>query len=466
MSRLFLALSASVCFFACGSSTPPVPNTRHPLRPPEPTEARAPYTATDLANVVGIAEIAMSPDGAELAFTSDRTGAYELFTVSLVDANAAPVQRTNAHEYVSGLRYSHDSSMLVYQMDHGGDERTELYMFKRGTPDAIRLTETGTAENSARFSPDDKRLAFLYDPDRPFRSDVAVMDLATKSVTRLTHNEINVSALSWNADGKTIVATRTPDDNKGELLVVDVRTKRVRVLAPPRADGIAYPIEPTSDGKLLAQATNADGFSQLASIDPKRMHVDFVGPAQWDVVATALDQAGHLVVARNVHGETLVSISSPPYNEGETISEQGWTRSLAMDDQGKMLAAIREDSSSPASIAVYNTTQRTWRTVVAATVGSVDVSQLARAERREIQSFDEHSIDVFVWKPPVSRLGSPPPAIAYIHGGPSGQIRASFTPQIQALVEAGFVVIAPNYRGSVGYGRAFEDLNNGDWGRR
>ena len=79
-------------------------------------------------------------------------------------------------------------------------------------------------------------------------------------------------------------------------------------------------------------------------------------------------------------------------------------------------------------------------------------------------SFDGRPIDAFIWQPPVPRLGSPPPAVVRVHGGPNGQVRPEFLPQEQALADAGFVVLAPNYRGSTGYGREFEDLNNKDWG--
>ncbi|MGC1953829.1 MAG: alpha/beta fold hydrolase [Gammaproteobacteria bacterium] len=66
-------------------------------------------------------------------------------------------------------------------------------------------------------------------------------------------------------------------------------------------------------------------------------------------------------------------------------------------------------------------------------------------------------------KPRVNRLGAPPPAVA-VHGGPNGQHMMAFNPFIPILTEAGFAVIAPNYRGSTGYGKAFEDANNHDWG--
>jgi dipeptidyl aminopeptidase/acylaminoacyl peptidase len=56
------------------------------------------------------------------------------------------------------------------------------------------------------------------------------------------------------------------------------------------------------------------------------------------------------------------------------------------------------------------------------------------------------------------------PAIVYIHGGPAAQTTNSFNRFIQYIVNQGYVVIAPNYRGSTGYGKDFTDANRGDAG--
>ena len=97
-------------------------------------------------------------------------------------------------------------------------------------------------------------------------------------------------------------------------------------------------------------------------------------------------------------------------------------------------------------------------------MGGVRPSELSPGEIVSYPSFDGKKIHALVLKPRVQRLGSPPPAIVYVHGGPNAQQTLSFSPRVQLLAEQGFAVIAPNYRGSTGYGRLFEDANNKDWG--
>jgi dipeptidyl aminopeptidase/acylaminoacyl peptidase len=97
-------------------------------------------------------------------------------------------------------------------------------------------------------------------------------------------------------------------------------------------------------------------------------------------------------------------------------------------------------------------------------MGGVKPEELSSGEMAAYESFDGLKIHALVVKPRIARLGTPPPAIVYVHGGPNGQTGVAFDPTIHVLTEAGFAVIAPNYRGSTGYGKKFEDANNKDWG--
>src|SRR5262249_39557809 len=135
-----------------------------------------PYAAAQLAGIVDFGEVSIAPDGAEVAYTTDRTGAFELWTVALSDGRPGPPrQRTHAGERVSGLSSSPDGRALVFEVDHGGDERPDLWLLRRDAAAPERLTQTPTAERVASFSPDGRAIAFEADGDQPFRFDVYTM---------------------------------------------------------------------------------------------------------------------------------------------------------------------------------------------------------------------------------------------------------------------------------------------------
>ena len=74
------------------------------------------------------------------------------------------------------------------------------------------------------------------------------------------------------------------------------------------------------------------------------------------------------------------------------------------------------------------------------------------------------TISAFAYVPNNIQPNGKFPAIVYIHGGPAAQSVDSFNRFIQYIVNQGYLVIAPNYRGSTGYGKQFTDANMGDAG--
>jgi dipeptidyl aminopeptidase/acylaminoacyl peptidase len=90
--------------------------------------------------------------------------------------------------------------------------------------------------------------------------------------------------------------------------------------------------------------------------------------------------------------------------------------------------------------------------------------RLTNPEMVTYKSFDGLDIPVYLYAPPDRGPGDRFPALFLIHGGPTGQFFDTYYPQVQYFIRKGYVVLMPNIRGSSGYGREFEDLNNQDWG--
>jgi dipeptidyl aminopeptidase/acylaminoacyl peptidase len=89
---------------------------------------------------------------------------------------------------------------------------------------------------------------------------------------------------------------------------------------------------------------------------------------------------------------------------------------------------------------------------------------LVTPEKVRYQSPDGLEISAYLYRPARMPPGHRAPAIMFIHGGPTSQFNDSYQAQVQFFVQQGYVLLLPNIRGSSGYGRAFEDANNRDWG--
>jgi dipeptidyl aminopeptidase/acylaminoacyl peptidase len=93
--------------------------------------------------------------------------------------------------------------------------------------------------------------------------------------------------------------------------------------------------------------------------------------------------------------------------------------------------------------------------------GGLNTSGFAQPQLIHWKSWDERSISAFLYKPPAKFSGKRP-VIIDIHGGPEGQVRPDFLGRDNYYIdELGIALIYPNVRGSTGYGKTFEKLDNG-----
>src|SRR5262249_51606487 len=260
---------------------------------------------------------------------------------------------------------------------------------------------------------------------------------------------------------------------------------------PPVKDGILWPEEFSSDGKsLLLRATNKGGFMQMGLLEllpsaqaakhsKSANAVSLFGPDAWDVTEARYHNNAIFFLVNEGGASGLYRTNGPGTAAHWIDSPTGVARDLSVDHKGTRLVMLRESITRPTDVWILDLSPplptggviggRSWISyddsqITFSLMGGVKSDELSRGQIIEYESFDKLKIHSLFVKPRVARLGTPPPAIVYVHGGPNSQKRLAFDPFIHVLAEAGFAVIAPNYRGSTGYGKKFEDANNKDWG--
>ncbi|MBI4667913.1 MAG: S9 family peptidase [Elusimicrobia bacterium] len=425
-----------------------------------------PYTPEQLSLMRAVTEISVSPDGKETAFITDITGAFEVWTVAL-EGKGWPKQISNLGEQASNLRYSPDGKKLIFTSDYGGNERTDIYLVDAAGGIPENITSSTQAETGPRFSRDGRMIAYTFDPREEFLYELAVMDLNSRKVRQLTREPVNVHYPVWSPDAKTIAVTRSGDDQQGELFLVNVESAVKREIRPPVKGGIVFAEEFSPDGKkILCRAKNKKGFMQLYLLDIDSGKGVFLGPGEWDVEDVKWDSKAGIIFSANESGRSAVYRMAGPETKPEIlIAPDGYIEEFDLDEAGLSLVYLRNDSRYPLDAWLFDLQKRQKKGWLTDSIAAgVDPEVLSKAELVNFKSFDGMVISAFYLKPKSYPLGNPPPALVYVHGGPNWQTLDAFDPLRQTLAEAGFAVIAPNYRGSTGYGKAFEDANNKDWG--
>jgi dipeptidyl aminopeptidase/acylaminoacyl peptidase len=423
---------------------------------------RPAYAPKSLALVRQITSVEAAPDGKEAYFATDITGAMELWKVP---ANGGwPIQLTDLGQQVTETDISSDGKRIILASDYGGDERPDLFLLPAEGGPAENLTQSTRAETSPVFSPDGGRLAFLADPAEPFVFNLFVMDLATRKERQLTHETVNVHFPLWSPDGKLIAATRTGDDRAGDLILAAADGSMIEYGFPPVKGGIVIPQAWSPDGKLLlTTAEDEHGFHRLYLLE--RGKGRFIGPSGADVEHAHWNKTAGIVFTRDESGASaLYRLRSPEAKLERLTPTKGRVEGISLDAAGRFVFYDWSDSShAPDAWKLELATGKRLQ-LTHSMLGGVKSDELAQGEIISYESFDGKNISAVYLKPPVARLGTPPPVVVMVHGGPDWQSYDDFHPMRQALSEAGFAVLAPNFRGSTGFGRAFLDANRKDWG--
>ncbi|MBI3553844.1 MAG: S9 family peptidase [Elusimicrobia bacterium] len=425
---------------------------------------REPYPAERLALVRDVTEARIAPDGRTVSFVSDITGALEVWSVG--SRGGWPDQLSALAEQATDVRYSPDGLRLVFASDFGGNERPDLYLVDSEGGETQNITVSTRAETSPRFSPDGRRLAYLADPEQPFLFQLMVMDLTTRKSRQLTHETVNVHFPAWSPNGRLIAATRSGDDQKGELLLVDSETGETRSVAPPTAGGIIIPeqFDPLSRS-LLCRARNEKGYLQLYLLEVATGQGNFIGYEEWDVDQAVSHPFAGIVFTRNEGGVSgLYRMKTPEAEPQQLLKARGRIEGFDLDRSGEKAVYLWSDSTHATDAWVLDLKTGLSVSVTKSMLGGVRPESLSRAEMINYKSFDSEHVEMLYLRPDNHRLGSPPPAVVFVHGGPDWQIYDDFNAERQALAEAGIAVIAPNFRGSTGFGKEFLDANQKDWG--
>ena len=383
----------------------------------------------------------------------------------------ARTQLTFFADRVAGASYpptKNDS--FVFSKDVGGGEFYQLYRYDVSSGDVTLLTDGKSRNTDAVWSHAGDRL--VYGSTRRDGNDVDLWEIEPANpktdhlLTQLPGG--GWQALDWSPDANKILAAEFISANETYLWIVDAKSGEKTLITPKGgAEKIAYNSGRFSkDGKGIFVTTDKGSeFQRLAYVDlATKEHTYLASNIPWDIdefdlsddgktIAFVVDEDGfgvlHLLDTR-----TRKEKSVPSLPKG-VISGVRWhknNRDLAFN-----LSSARS-SSDVFSLDVQTGKVERW---TFSETGGLNTSDFPEAELIHWKSWDGRTISGFLYRPPAQFTGKRP-VIINIHGGPEGQFRPSFPGRWDYYMnELGVAMIAPNVRGSTGYGKTFLALDNG-----
>lgn len=472
-----MLLTATLAFPQARSAAPAVITDPAQITSKEKFDVQA-LTIDKLYMTRAIGDSAWSPDDKQVAFISNISGRNNLWLVPT--EGGWPVQLTVSSQRQTNPAWSPRGRWIAYTSDADGNEQWDIFLVSPRDGQVVNLTNTPEiSEESPAWSPDGEKLAYSVKPKSSPNYEIDVIEIGSKKVTHLTANTpaewSNVGPI-WSRDGKWIVFTQQHAAGKNSnVFIADTATGKAINLTPHQAEQNYFASDISPDGKTVLITSNAgNGYSNAALVDVATKKITWLTHDKWEVNSGKFSPDGrNLTWTANIDGAVEV------FWGNTTPSETHLPRALPLGDgintlagaetafsrDGKRLLYYHDGPDSPNDLWTYDLATQKSLQITHSLVGGLRSEDMVKPALVHYPSSDgKWQISAFVYAPYGAQRNSKNAAVVYIHGGPTSQTQNGFSKNIQYLVNQGFFVIAPNYRGSTGYGKEFEDANRFDMG--
>jgi dipeptidyl aminopeptidase/acylaminoacyl peptidase len=417
---------------------------------------------------------AWSPDGREIAFTTDMSGRPNLWKVRA--SGAWPVQLSQSDDRQYNATWSPDGKWIVYQQDRGGDELWDLYAIPSDGGEAVNLTNTPEIrEQDPRWSHDGNTIAFGYKTKDGAQYDIALLDWSTHKVRKLTNEQepgYAWTTVAWSNDDKTIYAGRVnPLFTDADVYTIDVATGKLENLTTHQGT-IRYVGSALSpDGRTILLSSDAKGgYMNVALLDVAGKKITWVTDVKWEAFSNSFSPDGkHFSYTVNADGLIDTYIADTSTNRGEKVDLPHGLNYFSGNPnefapQGDRVIISHEASNQPGDLWVYDLARRRASQLTFSAIASLLATPLPPSQIVHYKTFDGKTISALLWMPFNLKRDGSNPAIVLPHGGPTGQMVDYWNTDAAALTSRGYICIAPNPRGSTGYGLDFQKANFQDLG--
>jgi dipeptidyl aminopeptidase/acylaminoacyl peptidase len=434
-----------------------------------------------------------SPDGKTVAFISNLSGRNNIWLVP--SEGGWPTQLTVSDERQTSPTWSPNGKWIAFMSDYEGDEQWDIFLVSPKTGQVVNLTNTREiAEEDPTWSPDGRYLAYIVKPKTSSVFEIHVYDTVLRDVKHLTSgtakDRMNFVPI-WSADGTFIVYSQVQaKGTDANVFLVDVGSAQSTLLTPHDGEQIYWANDVSPDGKKVLITSNAgDGYDNVGLLDIASKKIQWLTQDKWEISGEKFSPDGKfLTYNANVDGNTDIYLydlaagkaralplpkgvnfsagSASPftrdgahllyYHTGPTAPGDLWVCTLAQEAADE-IKSTRAGAPAPHAPESHQLTY--------SLVGGVRSEDMVEPYLVHYPSKDgKWTISAFVYVPYNLPRNGEHPAIVFVHGGPTAQTMNTFNRFVQYMANQGYIVIAPNYRGSTGYGKEFQQANLFDMG--
>jgi len=359
-----------------------------------------------------------------------------------------------------------DPAVVFYLQDAGGAENYQLYRLDRrgGRPEL--LTDGKSRHEHFVLSADGRRIAWSGTGRNGRDTDVYVAETSRPREARpVVQGDGTFTPLDFSPDGERLLVRKFRSAADADLLLVEMATGERRALTPAEGKGSVADARFSADGKSVFLVTDRYGdFNELYRLDPSDAAVPprpLSRTIRWDVERVAVARDGSRVaVVVNADGVSRLYFLEPRNGKLEPGNVPGGVVASAIfpAKSGASLFFGLSGPRLPGDVWQLDLRGKKLVRWTRSEIGGLDPAALAEPVLVRYPARDGVQIPALLYRP---KLPGPRPVVIVWHGGPEAQERPVFQPLAQLLVEGGVAVLLPNVRGSSGYGKAYQAMDDG-----
>ena len=418
---------------------------------------------------------AVSPDGEWVAWSWSRLGPAADMFAAATDGSVAPVRLTETPDDTVVVSWTPDSRAVVVAQDRDGDERTRLFrveLDKPGIMEPLIEESPNYYVRGGQLHPDGRWLIYGANLDPETGKEIEATwilrhDLETGERKVLARpGRANYYRPSLNAAGSHVLYFRNdPDPSGSQAWLVDIEGEedreilnfgpRAKVSASwfPEGDRLLFVVETEAQRKPGVWRMQDASVRWLLKGTGRNLEYAFVPPNGGPVVAVEIEAAG-----------IEASLSDPETGTETSLPEvPGNLIPLAPAEEGRWLCFYYSAQQPPDLVRLEPGNGEPESLTGLRDLTPLDLQGLTKAEDFRWRSTDGLEIQGWLYRARGDGVGT----VVLVHGGPTSHAEDRFNAQIQYFVLRGFNVLAPNYRGSTGFGVEFqESIKEDGWGGR
>ena len=427
------------------------------------------YRVAQFFAIRAITDFSISPDGKTIAYITNTNGMPNIWTIPVEGGWANQV--TLEDNAVFSIGYNPKKNEILFLSDNQGDENHQLYTVSDKGGETFNLTPShaGSQISFCGFNKNGNKILFSSNKRDKRYFDTYCVELKTGAEECLFSSDdpFPYTAVAWSGNEKYILYQKFYSNSNHDLFLYNVAEKKF--LNFTEHNGSMKNTHGTFNKKgdtVYFLSDYEREFAALAFYNVKKGELGWEQLEKWDITNYTLSHdEKNMLFSINESGTSKLKMKNLKTGKVRSLKiPKGNCLAFQFTKDDKKIVLIYDSPQNPNDIFVYDLKKESFKQVTFSMIGGIPKSAFTVPQSIKYKSFDGLEINGFLYIPKGLKKDGSNPAVIWPHGGPEWQEKSLFNKYFQILTNNGYIVIAPNFRGSTGYGKTFQSKIYKDWG--